>query len=94
MKFLACPGCAAKDETIARLDKRVDELERTFLAMMDPKAYALRYPKRPGALHPAQETQPVDPRAFGLVTPSNLRAQQPYESPLSTEQLEREFEAI
>jgi hypothetical protein len=94
MKLFPCPFCAAKDETIARLDKRVEDLEKTLLAMMDPRAYALRYPKRPRIEIPPGNEPAPDLRAFGLATPAQLRAQPPYESPLTQEQLEAAFEEI
>lgn len=85
--FGSCAGCIAKDETIARLDKRVEDLEKTLLAMVDPRAYALRYPK-------AQTPRvPGPPVMGGLLSPGQLR-EQVYEPVMSTEQIEREFEEI
>ena len=90
MKLFPCPGCAAKDEIVARLDKRVEDLEKTLLAMVDPRAYALRYPKRrPEPLPPGNEPAPQF-----VITPQGLRAQPPYESPFSQAQVEAEFEEI
>ena len=90
MRFLApaaCPLCIAKDETIARLDKRVEELEKTLLAMVDPRAYNLRYPK------PHVPHVPGPPGIGGLMSPAQLR-DQVYEPVLTAEQIEREFEEI
>ncbi len=90
MRFLApaaCPLCIAKDETIARLDKRVEELEKTLLAMVDPRAYALRHPK---AHVPHVPGPPV---AGGLLSPAQMR-EMVYQPTLTAEQIEREFEEI
>lgn len=91
MKFLspaACPFCSAKDEIIARLDKRVDELEKTMLSMVDPKAYTLRYPRE------RTVTTPQPPMPARPASPAQVRAQAPYEAPLTQEQLEQTFEEI
>ena len=95
MKFLSCPGCAAKDGVISRLDKRVEDLEQTLLALVDARAYALRYPRekaaRPAAARAA--AQEALPFPYGVATPAQVRAQV-YEAPLSQEQIEAEFEEI
>lgn len=68
----SCAGCAAKDELIAELKEMLRETNKTALAAVDARAFAIRYPheRKPAPAAAQQQGNPrtmlnqEDPRAL------------------------------
>lgn len=82
-----CDGCRMRDETIADLREQLREAMKTSLAVVDARAYAIRYaaerPERPA------------PRVVGdapPTTPAELR-RRTFRPPMTSEEVEAQFAA-
>jgi len=83
----ACDGCRMRDETITDLREQLREAMKTSLAVVDARAYAIRY----AAERPARP----EPRAVGEAaptTPAELRRRQ-FRPPMTSEEVEAQFAA-
>lgn len=49
----ACVGVKLRDETIKQLRAQIEDMTKTQLAILDAKAYAIRYPAERAAQRPA-----------------------------------------
>jgi hypothetical protein len=80
-----CEGCRLKDETIADLREQVREAHKTALAVIDAKAFALRFQAE--KVRPAA---PAIPEGPPLSSAADFRHQR-YIPPLSSEEIEMSF---
>jgi len=81
----ACDGCRMRDETIADLREQLREATKTSLAVIDAKAYAIRY----AADRPKPETRVAEAPPL---TPGELRRRR-FQTPLTSEEVEAQFAA-
>lgn len=82
-----CDGCRMRDQTILDLRDQLKEANKTSLAVIDAKAYALRYLAENGNHRP-----PGKPVEIPATSPGELRRRR-FQSDLSPEELERTFAA-
>ena len=85
--FGSCDGCRIRDETIKELRDQLREAHQTSLAVIDAKAYVLRYQADRG-------TRPEPSKAFEAPasSPGDFRRRS-FQAPLSSEEIEAQFAA-
>lgn len=83
----ACDGCRLRDETISELRAQLREATKTSLAVIDARAYAIRYAaERPARPEPRAVTEATP------TTPGELR-RRTFRPPMTSEEVEAQFAA-
>ncbi len=81
-----CDGCRLRDDTIADLRAQLAEAFKTSLAVIDARAYRLRYPDEERAARPHVDGAAPD------TTPGEMRHRR-FNPQLTSEEIEAQFSA-